>query len=215
MRASCSGSIPTPNPGGAFVDVKINAVEVLKRQLRRATPGEVFVSSACDAWQPVEAPWGLSRHCCELLLERDFQVNVLTKSARVLDDLEVFRGRCARIGTTVTTLDEDLCRLWEPGALSVAERLRIVDTARRAGLSTTIMFGPLLPWLSDDEASLAAMFRARRNWTCKPSGSMRLTRGPASGRRWLPCWRPVFPSCASGIAACSSTATRVPPISPI
>ena len=71
---------PHDEPWGAFVDVKVNAVEVLKRQLRRAEPGTVFVSSACDGWQPVEAEWRLTRRCCQLLLERGFQVHVLTKS---------------------------------------------------------------------------------------------------------------------------------------
>jgi hypothetical protein len=59
---------PHDEAWGKFVDVKINAVEVLKRQLRRLLPGDVFVSSACDGWQPVEAQYGLTRRCCELLL---------------------------------------------------------------------------------------------------------------------------------------------------
>ena len=149
---------PHPEPWGAFVDVKVNAVEVLHRQLRRAEPGEVFVSSACDGWQPIEAERRLTRRCCQLLLERDFQVNVLTKSSLVLSDLEVFAGRKARIGTTVTTLDESLRAMWEPRAAPVADRLHVVAEAGRAGLKTAIMFGPLLPFLSDDETSLASMF---------------------------------------------------------
>ncbi len=60
---------PHPEPWGQFVDVKTNAVDVLRRQLRRAKPGAVFVSSACDAWQPIEAQWRLTRQCCRLLLE--------------------------------------------------------------------------------------------------------------------------------------------------
>jgi hypothetical protein len=58
---------PHPEPWGKFVDVKVNAVQVLERQLRRATPGAVFVSSACDGWQPIEAERKLTRGCCELL----------------------------------------------------------------------------------------------------------------------------------------------------
>lgn len=65
---------PHPEPWGKFVDIKVNAVEVLERQLHRAEAGEVFVSSACDGWQPVEAEWELTRRCCglhfEVLLER-------------------------------------------------------------------------------------------------------------------------------------------------
>jgi len=148
---------PHPEAWGQFVDVKANAVEVLKRQLRRAAPGEVFVSSACDGWQPIEAECRLTRRCCELLLDYGFQVNVLTKSTLVLRDLDVLAGRRSRIGTTVTTLDERLRTLWEPGGSSVRERFQVVDEARRAGLETAIMFGPLLPFLSDDPASIAAM----------------------------------------------------------
>ena len=99
---------PHPEPWGGFVDVKVNAVEVLQRQLRRMSPGAVFVSSACDAWQPMERERRLTRACVELLLEHGFRVNALTKSALVLRDLDVFAGANARIGVTVTCLDESL-----------------------------------------------------------------------------------------------------------
>jgi len=149
---------PHAEPWGRFVDVKLNAVEALKRQLRRAEPGEVFLSSACDGWQPIEAERRLTRRCCELLLEYGFQVNVLTKSALVLRDLDLFSGRRARIGVTVTTPDEHLAGLWEPGASTVEQRFGVIAEAREAGLRTAIMFGPLLPFLSDDRASLDALF---------------------------------------------------------
>jgi DNA repair photolyase len=148
---------PHDEPWGAFVDVKVNAVEVLKRQLRRAEPGTVFVSSACDGWQPVEAQWRLTRRCCQLLLERGFHVHVLTKSALVLRDMDVFAGRPASIGITLTTLDEQLRDQWEPGAASVQERLAVIEAARDAGLQTSVMFGPLLPFLSDSQAAIEAL----------------------------------------------------------
>ncbi len=145
---------PHPEPWGRFVDVKVNAAEALARQLRRRAPGDVFVSSACDGWQPIEAERALTRRCCQLLLEQGFQVNVLTKSALVLRDFDVLsRGR-ARIGVTVTTLDERLRKLWEPRASSVEERLRVIAEAKRAGFRTAVMFGPLLPFFSDDGRSI-------------------------------------------------------------
>ena len=148
---------PHDEPWGAFVDVKVNAIEVLKRQLRRAEPGTVFVSSACDGWQPVEAERRLTRRCCELLLEHGFQVHALTKSALVLRDLDVFAGRSASIGITLTTLDERLRELWEPGTASVRERLAVIEAARDAGLQTSVMFGPLLPFLSDSQPAIDAL----------------------------------------------------------
>ena len=70
---------PHEEPWGNFVDVKVNAAEALKRQLRRARPGSVFVSSACDGWQPIEADRRLTRRCCELLLERGFRLSCSRK----------------------------------------------------------------------------------------------------------------------------------------
>ena len=148
---------PHDEPWGAFVDVKANAVEVLKRQLRRAEPGTVFLSSACDGWQPIEAQWRLTRRCCELLLDAGFRLHVLTKSALVLRDLDLFAGRPVKLGVTLTTLDERLRELWEPGAASVEERLGVIEAARRAGLKTSVMFGPLLPFLSDSQAAIDAL----------------------------------------------------------
>ncbi len=150
---------PHAEPWGQFVDVKINAVEALKRQLRRTKPGEVFVSSACDAWQPLEAHYGLSRRCCQLLLEYGFRLHVLTKSALVLRDLDVLAGGDVTLGVTITTLQEPLRTLWELHAAPVAERWRVLEAGRRAGLETAVMFGPLLPVLSDGQESLNAMFQ--------------------------------------------------------
>lgn len=151
---------PHEESWGAFVDVKVNAVEVLRRQLRRAAPGEVFVSSACDGWQPIEAERCLTRRCCELLLEYGFRLNVLTKSTRVLRDLDVFAHGDVRVGVTLTTLDPRLAALWEPHAATVANRLDVLARAREAGLRTAVMLGPLLPGLSDDPASIESLLRA-------------------------------------------------------
>lgn len=164
---------PHDEPWGHFVDVKINALEVLRRQLRRAVPDEVFVSSACDGWQPVESHYQLTRRCCQLLLQHGFSLLVLTKSKLVVRDFDVFcRGPAGSVtvGVTVTTLDDRLQSLWEPQAATVADRLSVLAAARDAGLKTAIMFGPLLPWLSDDTISLkvlleqARQLRAERIW---------------------------------------------------
>jgi DNA repair photolyase len=150
---------PHDEPWGDFVDVKVNAVETLKRQLRRAPPGSVFISSACDGWQPIEAERCLTRRCCELLLERGFRLSVLTKSELILRDFDIFRKGSVRVGITLTTLDERLRELWEPGAAGVEQRCGVIEEARRAGFETSVMFGPLLPFLSDSQTDIDALLR--------------------------------------------------------
>ena len=134
---------------GNFVDVKVNAVDVLRRQLSRARPGQVFLSSACDGWQPEEASRGLTRACALLLLENGFQLNVLTKSDLILRDLDALAGKPARVSVSLSTLDEPLSRVWEPGASSVRDRLRIIREAQSRELKSGLMFAPLLPLLYD------------------------------------------------------------------
>ena len=148
---------PHEQSWGAYVDVKTNAVEVLERQLRRAAPGNVFVSSACAGWQPLEAEYSLTRECCRLLVRHGFQVNALTKSALILRDLDIFAGSTARVGVTVTTLDPRLAALWEPHASPVEDRLRVLEEAHAAGLHTSVMFGPLLPFLYDTYENIYAL----------------------------------------------------------
>lgn len=148
---------PHVEPWGGYVDVKVNAVEVLDKQLRRLPPGDVFVSSACDGWQPIERERKLTRECCRLLVQHGFQVNALTKSALILRDLDIFSGSSAQIGVTVTTLDQRLARLWESYASPIEDRFRVLEEAHAAKLKTSIMFGPLLPFLSDNDESVHAL----------------------------------------------------------
>jgi DNA repair photolyase len=149
---------PHAEPWGEFVDVKINAGEVLARQLKRLEPGDVFTCSACDGWQPMEQKYRLTRRCCRMLLEAGFRLNILTKSKLVLRDLDVFAGRDVCVGVTITVLDEPLAKLWEPGASPVSDRLEILAQAKAAGLETAVMFGPLLPQISDIPTALGRLF---------------------------------------------------------
>jgi DNA repair photolyase len=149
---------PHAEEWGQFVDVKVNAAEVLARQLRRLPPGDVFTCSACDGWQPIEEHYGLTRTCCELLLDAGFRLNVLTKSRLVLRDLDLFAGRNVRVGVTVTTPDERWAKIWEPAASSVADRIEVLRQAKARGLATCVTFGPLLPDISDTDAALAKLF---------------------------------------------------------
>jgi DNA repair photolyase len=140
------------------VDVKVDAPEVLARQLLRLRPGSVFTCSACDGWQPFEAHYRLTRRCCQLLLEAGFRLEILTKSELVLRDLDLLEGGDVRLGVTITTPDESQARLWEPRASSVAARIRILREAKAAGLETAVMLGPLLPGVSDTPEALRELF---------------------------------------------------------
>jgi len=150
-------------PWGSFVDVKVNAPQVLRSQLhrQRVYPGSVFVSSVCDGWQPLERQYQLTRQCLQPLLKEGFELHILTKSSLVLRDLELL-GRSQRVvvGVTLTTVDESLRRQIEPHASPSSERLEVLRRARRSGLRTHAMLAPLLPGLTDTADNLAPLLAA-------------------------------------------------------
>ncbi|MBE0617498.1 MAG: radical SAM protein, partial [Proteobacteria bacterium] len=76
-------------PWGEFVDARVNAREVLERQVRRAPPGPVLLSTVTDPYQPAEERYRLTRAFLEVLLRSGFPVDVLTKSPLVLKDLDL------------------------------------------------------------------------------------------------------------------------------
>jgi len=133
-------------PWGEFVDVKKNAVELLKKQLERAKKGTVWISSVCDPYQPLEAGYELTRGCLKELLKKQFPVNIQTKSKLVLRDLDLFRQFATiDVGFTIATDDEKVAKLFEPQASPVNERIKALETIHDEGIRTFAFIGPLLP----------------------------------------------------------------------
>jgi DNA repair photolyase len=145
-------------PWGTFVDPKVNAPAVLARELRRAAPGPVMVSSVTDPYQPLEERYRLTRRCLELLLEHRFPVRILTKSPLVARDIDLLRRfDDLEAGLTISTDDERMREIFEPGAPPIAARLAALAALHEAGIRTYVFVGPLLPLL--DPEGLAARIR--------------------------------------------------------
>ena len=131
---------------GDFVDAKINASEVLKKQLDKAKKGTVWISSVCDPYQPLEAKYELTRRCLKELVKKQFPVNIQTKSKLVLRDLDLFQEfEEMDVGFTITTDDERMAKLFEPNATPVKERLTALEKIHSLGIKTFAFIGPLLP----------------------------------------------------------------------
>jgi DNA repair photolyase len=133
-------------PWGEFVDAKINAPDLLAHELERKKRGVVWVSGVCDAYQPLESRYRLTRQCLELLVEKQWPVRVQTRSPLVTRDIDILRkGEDVEVGLSITTADEEIRRLFEPRAPSIQARLRALDTIHEAGIRTYVMIAPLLP----------------------------------------------------------------------
>jgi DNA repair photolyase len=128
---------------GTYVDVKVNAPEVLEKELRRLRKDEVFLSSASDPYQPVEAKYGLTRRCLESLRRNGFPVSILTRSPLVLRDLELLRTfRWVRVGMSITTVP---VRRFEPGVPPLERRIVTLRKLAEAGITTWVSLAPVIP----------------------------------------------------------------------
>ncbi|MCL0089926.1 radical SAM protein [Dehalococcoidia bacterium] len=142
-------------PWGEFVDVKINAPDLLKREIDRTPPGRVWVSGVCDPYQPLERTYKVTKTCLEILVEHDWPITIQTKSALVLRDVALFAGsNKIEVGLTVTTGDERVRELFEPNAASIKERIKALEKLHLAGTRTYVMIAPMLPQAEELAASL-------------------------------------------------------------
>jgi DNA repair photolyase len=137
-------------PWGKFVDVKINAPEVLNKEMLTKKRGTVFISSITDPYQPLEKKYQLTRKCLEILLEHQFAITIQTKSSLVVRDISLLKEfKNCEVGFTVTTLDENVRKNFEPFSSSVKEKLEALRLLNESGIRTYVFFGPVLPHLSD------------------------------------------------------------------
>lgn len=137
-------------PWGKFVDVKINAADLLKKEINKKKRAKVWISGVCDPYQPLESKYGLTRKCLEILAQNDWPVIVQTRSPLVLRDMDILRaGRNFEVGLTITTADDEIRKLFEPDAPPIPERLRALDELHRSGMRTYAMIAPMLPGAED------------------------------------------------------------------
>lgn len=133
-------------PWGEFVDVKINAPNLLQHDMQRTPVGRVWVSGTCDPYQPLERTYQLTRRCLEILVSHDWPITIQTKSTLVLRDMQLFkRSSKIEVGLTITTADEEMRKLFEPNAPSIMERIEALGELHLAGIRTYAMIAPMLP----------------------------------------------------------------------
>lgn len=131
---------------GDFVDVKINAVELIKKEIKKTNKGSVFLSSVTDPYVPVEARFRLTRGVLECLIDADFEVTILTRSPLVTRDVDIFkRLKNVRVGLSIPTDREDIRKIFEPNATPISARIRALEKLKQEGIKTYCFIAPLLP----------------------------------------------------------------------
>lgn len=144
------------------IEVKANALELLELALKRKRKKCMLGTGAMtDPYIPLEEELGNVRKALSLAYRYGFGFTLITKSARVLRDLDLLkaiheRTKCV-VQMTLTTYDEDLCRKLEPGVSTTRERFEALKQLNRAGIPTVVWLSPILPFINDTEENICGI----------------------------------------------------------
>lgn len=159
---------------GRDVCVKINAAQILKRELdpsRRRKPlkgGYFFLGGGVgDSYQPVEEKYRLSRQVLEIIADFDYPVQVLTKSTLVRRDLDLLqqinRQKRAVVCFSICSVDERISRIYEPGVPSPRKRLETLRYFKTRGIPCGLFLLPVIPFVTDQPEMLEQAVRQARD----------------------------------------------------
>ncbi len=141
-------------PWGTFLDVKRNIPKVVSQEAKTKKKGLVRIGSVTDPYQKAEREYKLTRRCLKQLSKNDFPVLIQTKSDLVKRDVDILKKMESDVGFTITSLDDDFRKTFEPNAPTVAERLSAIKELKEEGIPVWVFIGPLLPYENDGEDDL-------------------------------------------------------------
>ena len=149
------------NMSHAFEDIEVkeNGPALLEKALKgKRKRCMIGTGSMSDPYMPLEEELGYTRKALELAYRFGFGFTLITKSARVLRDIDLLKKindstKCV-VQMTLTTYDQALCRKLEPNVSTTAERFQALEVLRDAGIPTVVWLCPILPWINDTEENL-------------------------------------------------------------
>jgi len=147
------------------VAVKANGLELLEAALRgKRKPCMIGTGSMSDPYMPLETELGYTRRCLELIERYNHGFTVITKSDGVLRDLDLLRSVNAQgkavVQMTLTTFDDDLCRILEPNVCPTSRRIEVLNILRDNGIPTVVWLCPILPFINDTRENLEGILAA-------------------------------------------------------
>ena len=141
------------------IEVKSNATALLEDALRRKRKKcMIGTGGMCDPYIHLEERLGNTRKCLELIEAYGFGLAIQTKSSRILRDLDLLRKinektKCV-VQITLTTYDENLCKIIEPNVSTTKERFEVLKIMRDNGIPTMVWLDPILPFINDTEENI-------------------------------------------------------------
>ena len=144
------------------IEIKQNAPELLEKTLKsKRSKCMIGTGSMSDPYMHCEKELRLTRKCLEIILKYGFGAAVLTKSDMILDDIdlldEINRTAKCVVQMTLTTYDDDLCRILEPNVCNTKRRIEVLEKIHERGIPTIVWITPILPFINDNEENVRSI----------------------------------------------------------
>ena len=146
------------------IEVKQNAPELLEKALAsKRKKCMIGTGAMSDPYMHCEEQLGLTRRCLEVLQRYGFGVTIQTKSDRILRDMdlldEINRSTKCVVQMTLTTYDDELCRILEPNVCNTKRRIEVLERMQERGIPTVVWLTPILPFINDTPENVGAILR--------------------------------------------------------
>ena len=144
------------------IDVKQNAPELLIKALKsKRRKCMIGTGSMSDPYMHCEEELRLTRKCLEIILQYGFGAAIQTKSDRILQDIdlldEINRSAKCVVQMTLTTYDDDLCRILEPNVCNTKRRIEVLEELQKRGIPTVVWLTPILPFINDTRKNITSI----------------------------------------------------------
>lgn len=141
------------------IEVKANAPQLLEKALKsKRKKCMIGTGSMCDPYIPLEMDQRLMRRCLQIIDRLGFGATVITKSDRILRDVDLLqsinRKAKAVVQMTLTTYDDELCKVVEPNVCITSKRFEVLMKMKELGIPTVVWLSPILPFINDTEENI-------------------------------------------------------------
>ena len=135
---------------------KRNAAELLRKELgkRGYIVSAINLGANTDPYQPIEKTERITRSIIEVLAECNHPLTIVTKNALICRDIDLLAPLAAKnlvdVFVSISQLDNELTRILEPRASTPVNRLRAVRELSDAGIPTSVLVAPIIPFINDE-----------------------------------------------------------------
>ncbi len=135
------------------IEVKENAVELIKKELIKCRPFMVVTGAMTDPYVPIEKRLQHVRKCLELIYRYGYGFSCLTKSDLILRDLDLLEKINEKakvvVQITLTVANDELCRIIEPNVCPTSRRVEVLKKLNERNIPTVVWLSPILPYIND------------------------------------------------------------------